>query len=107
MRREPRDTAEQATRREPQLGAELRRDETRREDEDEKQEQQFRFTFPAEEELFWKLWTWDSPKLPRKTYFAKLAHCALLWLLLIRVLLPQFLFLWQILVSLVNTLPIT
>ena len=88
LRREPRGTAEQATRREPQLGAE-----PRREDEDEKREQQLRFTFPAEEELFGSCGPGIRQSCHANKIVLKLAHCALLWLLLIRALLPQFFFL--------------
>jgi len=83
LRREPRDTAEQATRREPQLGAE-----PRREDEDEKREQQLRFTSQLKRNYSGSC----GPGIHQSCdkIVLKLAHCALLWLLLIRVLLPHF-----------------
>jgi len=87
MRRELRETAEQATRREPQLGAELRRDEktkTRNENNSYDLHSQLKRNYSGS----------FGPGIRRsghvKQNCAKLAHCALLWFLLNRVLLPQF-----------------
>jgi len=68
-----------------------RRAETRREDEDEKREQQLRFTSQLKRNYSGSCGpAWGSPKLLRKTKIVlKLAQCALLWLLLIRVHFPQ------------------